>query len=160
MTQRRSAFVPRVIFQTIFVGVVPACAVTSCGGAVTAGGGGGDRSTTINGVGVAAFGGSAGVATGGFSVGASFAGNFGVGAGGFTGVGASAFGGAGGAEPSDASRDHQNQTSGSGGIQFVVAAIGFDASVADAGFVVRDGGVGAKDALPDTSNDGNGDHDS
>jgi hypothetical protein len=110
---------------------------------VTSGGGGGDRSTTINGVGVSAFGGSAGVATGGFSVGASFAGNFGVGAGGFAGVGASAFGG-------------------SSGIPFVVAAIGFDAGVADAGFVNRDGGADASDASPDAPSDSanGGDHDS
>jgi len=96
-------------------------------------------------------------------VGASFAGNFGVGAGGFAGVGASGFGGAGGAEPSDASRDAKNESGGRGGNPFVVAAIGFDASVADAGFVIRDAGVGARDATPDTSNtdstDG-GDHDS
>ena len=30
--KRRSAFVPRVIFGTVFVGVVPACALMSCGG--------------------------------------------------------------------------------------------------------------------------------
>ena len=34
MARRRSAFVPRIIFQTAFVGVIPAC-VASCAGAVT-----------------------------------------------------------------------------------------------------------------------------
>src|SRR5258708_37088143 len=44
--RRRSAFVPRIIFGTIFVGVVPA--VATCGGDDTSGGG--QSGTTMKGV--------------------------------------------------------------------------------------------------------------
>jgi hypothetical protein len=92
--KRRSAFVPRVIFGTMFVGVVPACALLNCGGDVTSGGSaagsaGAQNTGGFTGVGAVAFGGFGGVAAVAF---AGFSGAGGVRGGGFS-VAAVAFGG-------------------------------------------------------------------
>jgi hypothetical protein len=126
--KRKTALVPRVIFGTVFVSVVPAC-VTGCGGdtATSASNEGGTGSST----------GSGGfpqtVAAGGFGTG-------GVAAGGFTGVGAAGFGTGGLADADaaadaatdedakDAAADRDDEGSGGGlgtGGYFVVAAPAF-----------------------------------
>lgn len=110
--KRRSAFVPKIIFGTMFVGVVPA--IANCGGDDSTGGG--QSGTTIAGV---AAGGFQGVGAGGF--GAVAAGGFVVGAGGFAGVAAGGFGavaaaGFGGSGPNrDASSDATDATDARGG---------------------------------------------
>jgi len=127
--RRRSAFVPRVIFSTVFVGVVPA--VAACGGDDS---GGGQSGTTVRGV---AAGGFAGVGVGGFA---------GVGVGGFGAVAEMGFGGSAGtsdAASDAASRDGSDAASrgGAGGQDggrdaaiFGVAAGGF--AVAQQAFAV------------------------
>ena len=116
--KRRSAFVPRVIFGTVFVGVVPACAVMSCGG---------DDTTSGNS--------QTGAAGQPFSVAA-------VGFAGFQGVADIGFGGAAG-NNRDASSDAKGG-GGQGGILLGVAAGGF--GVAAGGFGVAGGGFGGADA--------------
>jgi hypothetical protein len=107
--KRRSAFVPRVIFSTVFVGVVPA--VASCGGDDTSGGGqggsGGQGGTIMRGVAAGGFGvAGGGVAGGGFA---------GVGVGGFAGVAAAGFGGSGGNRDAASDAPSGDARDGSGG---------------------------------------------
>jgi hypothetical protein len=107
--KRRSAFVPRVIFGTVFVGVVPACALMNCGGDDSGASGQGGNA------GVMPFG-VAAVAFAGFSnAGGARGGGFSVAAGGF-GVAAVAFGGfagvnAGGTNQQDAGGDTSTEGS-------------------------------------------------
>jgi hypothetical protein len=127
--RRRSAFVPRVIFGTVFVGVIPACAV-SCGGddsttGNTQTGAGGQQAMGVavvgfsgyqNSVAAIGFGGggsrdASSDAKGGGGAGGIF---LGVGAGGFGAVAAGGFGGAGGAVVPDAGQSKDSGADSSG----------------------------------------------
>ena len=133
--KRRTAFVPRVIFGTMFVGVVPA--VANCGGDDS---GGGQSGSTIVGVAAAGFG---GVGVGGFG-GVGIGGFGGVGVAGSGGVAEAGFGGSGGGRDaaSDATNaaDARGDTGGQDGGRrdaaiFGVAAGGF--AVAQQAFQVQ-----------------------
>jgi len=115
--KRRSAFVPRVIFGTVFVGVVPACAVMSCGG---------DDTTT----------GSSQTGAGGHIA-------MGVAAVGFAGFSVANIGFGGAGSNRDASSDAKGG-GGQAGIFLGVGAGGF--GVAAGGFGVAGGAFGVPDA--------------
>jgi hypothetical protein len=136
--RRRSAFVPKVIFGTMFVGVVPAVA-SSCGGEDSGGAQGQGGNMVMPGVAAAGF--NRGVAAAGFlNGGVAAAGFFGVGAGGF-GVGFGGFAVAGGAfggtagtrdAAADAPKDAPSESKGGAG--------GQDGGKRDAPFGVAAGG--------------------
>jgi hypothetical protein len=132
---KRTAFVPSIVFRTIFVGVVPACA-SGCSGELTdntatgQGGAAGTSSTSGPATTSTTSGGGRGTTTAGAG------GTFSVAAGGFGGVGGSPLDGG------DARVD-------AFGVADVAFDVGEEFAVADAGFI--------KDALPeqDTKMDAN-----
>jgi hypothetical protein len=109
---RKSAFVPRLVFRTTLVAVVPACALAACGGQVEQTPGDSGAATTLDGVADTAF--SVGFVADSFTIDTGL-GPDGVAADAFT-VADTAFDG--------------------------VAVIGYDGGVADAGFAVADVGYG------------------